>query len=45
MENPLRVPEAGRHRVTVKWTIDGKSGQEAPIVVDIKPGSARDSSA
>ncbi|MCL4784140.1 MAG: DUF5060 domain-containing protein [Bryobacterales bacterium] len=32
-------PEVGRHRVTVKWTIDGKSGQEAPIVVDIKPGS------
>ncbi len=30
--------EAGRHRVTVKWSIDGKSGKAAPMDVDIKPG-------
>lgn len=32
-------PETGRHRVTVRWTIDGKSGTAAPVVVEIKPGS------
>jgi hypothetical protein len=31
--------ETGRHTVTVKWKIDGQSGQAQPVTVDIKPGS------
>ncbi|MBA3974607.1 MAG: hypothetical protein C0504_10370 [Candidatus Solibacter sp.] len=32
-------PEAGRHRVTVRWRIDGRQGQTAPVTVEIGPGT------
>lgn len=30
--------EVGRHRVTVKWKVDGKQGETAPVTVEIGPG-------
>lgn len=32
-------PEAGRHKVTVRWRIDGRQGTVSPVMVNIASGS------